>query len=68
VRAFHRDSDGGVRLVYYPQVITHAGLFAFPLLAEILECLETLTDNRQRARLSVLRQSLLWQQTIGKMR
>ena len=68
VRAFHVDENGAVQLAYYSHVTTHAGLFAFQLMTAILDQLETLTDERERSRLVVLRKTLLWQQTIGKMR
>jgi hypothetical protein len=66
--AFHRDDDGAVRLAYYAHVTTHAGLFAFQLLAAIVDQLDALADDGDRARLAVLRQTLSWQQTIGTMR
>jgi hypothetical protein len=68
VRAFHRDSNGAVKLAYYSHITTHAGLFAFQLMTEIVDQLERLVDERDRARLAVLRQTLAWQQTIGRMR
>lgn len=69
VRAFHyggRDG-GGLQAHYYSHVMTHAGLFAFQLLSAIVNQLERLADDRDRARLDVLRKTLAWRQTIGKM-
>jgi hypothetical protein len=68
VLAFHRDSTGAVQLAYYSHVTTHAGLFAFQLMTAIVDQLDGLANDGDRARLAVLRQSLSWQQTIGKMR
>jgi hypothetical protein len=70
VRAFHycgRDVSGGLQAHYYSHVMTHAGLFAFQLLSAIVDQLERLADEQDRARLDVLRKALAWRQTIGKM-
>jgi hypothetical protein len=67
VRAFHHNERGALEVHYYSQVTTHAGPFAFQLLAAILEQLAPLTTERERARLAVLRRTLAWQQTIGKL-
>ena len=67
VRAFHHRNDA-LELSYYPHVTTHAGFFAFALLNEIADQLERLTDERNQARLQVLRKSLQWQQTMGTMK
>ncbi|HEY8461739.1 MAG TPA: hypothetical protein VIM99_15220 [Blastocatellia bacterium] len=70
VRAFHyggRDGNGGLQVHYYSHVTTHAGLFAFQLLSAIVDQLERLADDQDRARLDVLRKTLAWRQTIGKM-
>jgi hypothetical protein len=67
IRAFHLSPQGHLQLHYYAHVLTHAGLFAFQLLTAILEQLEQLSDDTERARLSVLRRSITWQQTMGRM-
>jgi hypothetical protein len=68
IRAFHHTSEGAVEVHYYTHVTTHAGNFAFALLNEIANQLEGLTTESERARLSVLRRTLAWQQTMGKLR
>lgn len=68
VRAFHHNERGALEVHYYSHVTTHAGPFAFQLLSTIVEQLEPLTTERERARLEVLRRSLAWQQTVGKMK
>jgi hypothetical protein len=68
VRAFHLDEKGGAQLLYYSHVTTHAGLFAFQLLTSIVDQVSELISERERSRLAILRKSLVWQQTIGKMR
>src|SRR6266508_1056444 len=70
VRAFHyggRQVSGGLQAHYYSHVMTHAGLFAFQLLSAIVDQLERLADEQDRARLDVVRKALAWRQTIGKM-
>jgi hypothetical protein len=68
IRAFHHDAHGGLEVHYYSHILTHAGPFAVQLLASILEQLEQLTSDRDRARLEVLRRTISWQQTIGRLR
>ena len=67
VRAFHYGGNGGLQAHYYSHVMTHAGLFAFQLLSAIVDQLERLADDPDRARLDVLRKTMAWRQTIGKM-
>jgi hypothetical protein len=68
VSAFHRDGEGTLQIHYYSHITTHAGLFAFQLLTAIVDQLDRLTTEGERARLGVLRKALVWQQTIGKMK
>jgi hypothetical protein len=67
VRAFHHAADGALEFHYYAHVVTHAGLFASPLLEAVVGQLEQLTSEREQARLAVLRRTLAWQQTVGKI-
>ncbi|HKE04192.1 MAG TPA: hypothetical protein VKE91_09035, partial [Blastocatellia bacterium] len=70
VRAFHyggRDGSGALQAHYYSHVMIHAGSFAFQLLSTIVDQLEGLADDQDRARLEVLKRTLAWRQTIGKM-
>jgi hypothetical protein len=68
VSAFHQIGSGSLQVHYYSHVTTHAGSFAFQLLTAIVDQLDRLTGESERARLDVLRKALVWQQTIGKMR
>lgn len=68
VRAFHQNDSGQTEIHYYPHILTHAGLFAYQLLSTIITQLESLTTGVERARLSVLRRTLAWQQTMERMR
>ena len=65
---FHKDAEGSLQLHYYSQVITHAGMFSVPLIEAILEQLEPLCEPREKQRLCVLKQALVWQRTVGGMR
>lgn len=68
VLRFHGHKHGSVQLGYYSHVTTHAGDFAFQLLTAVADQLEGLLDERECARLSVLRRTLSWQQTVGGIR
>lgn len=67
-QSFHRDADGGLLLHYYSQIMTHAGPFSVPLVEAILEQLEPACAPEERQRLCVLKQTLVWQRTVGGMR
>jgi hypothetical protein len=67
-RKFHTDGDGCVQIHYYSQVIAHAGLLAVPLLESIIDQLSADCSPTDGQRLSVLKQSLQWQRTMGGMR
>ena len=68
VRSFHLDEEGRVRLHYYSQIVTHAGLFAPSLIEAIIEQLEPACGAEERQQLCVLKQALMWQRTVGGMR
>ena len=68
VHAFHKDAEGRVQLHYYSQVVAHAGPFGVPLIEAIIEQLEPTCPPEERQRLCVLKQTLVWQRTVGQMR
>lgn len=68
IREFHHDPAGALQMHYYTHITTHTGSFAFQLLSTIVDQLDHLTTERERAKLHVLRRSLAWQQTIGRMK
>jgi hypothetical protein len=68
VQAFHKDASGRIQLHYYSQVIAHAGPFGGPLLEAVIEQLEPGCAAEERQRLCVLKQTLVWQRTVGGMR
>jgi hypothetical protein len=65
---FHAGTNGGVQLHYYSQVVAHAGVFAAPLMESIIDNLCVDCTEADRQRLTVLKQSLVWQMTMGGMK
>ena len=68
VRKFHSDENDCLQIHYYSQVVAHAGLFAVPLLESIIDQLTLDCSEQDKQRLSVLKQTLLWQRTMSGMR
>lgn len=68
VKKFHTDENDCLQIHYYSQIVAHAGLFAVPLLEEIIKGLSLECSENDRKRLEVLQQTLVWQRTIGGMR
>lgn len=68
IRDFHLDKNGGLQIHYYSQIIANAGALAIPLLESIIEQLSVHCSEKDRNRLDVLKQSLLWQRTFGGVR
>jgi hypothetical protein len=65
---FHRDKTERIQLHYYSQIVTHARLFAVPLLEAIIEQLGGACSVEEKKRLDVLKQALAWQRTFVGMR
>ena len=68
VSRFHFDGNGRVHLHYYSQVVSAAGQFAIPLLDSIIDQLCVSCTEAESQRLQVLKQSLMWQGTMGGMK
>ena len=68
VKKFHTDEKDCLQIHYYSQIVAHAGLFATPLLEIIIEQLTLDCSEDDKKRLSVLKQTLAWQRTLGGMR
>jgi hypothetical protein len=68
LQGFHKDAHGRIQLHYYSQVVAHAGSFSAPLIEAVIEQLEPLAAPEERQRLCVLKQTLIWQRTVGQMR
>lgn len=65
---FHTDEKGSLQIHYYSQIVTHAGLFAVPLIEEIVAQLSENANEDDKNRLNVLKKALAWQRTVGGMR
>lgn len=65
VLRFHGLPDGEPMLGYYSRIVSNSGQFAIPLIESVIEMLEPQLNHGAAARLSVLRDSLNWQATIG---
>lgn len=68
VNRFHTDQNNEMQIHYYSQVVNHAGPFAVSLLESIIDQLTIDCAESDRQRLSVLKQTLGWQRTMGGMR
>lgn len=68
IQDFHKDAQGRIQLHYYSQVVAHAGSFSMPLIEAIIEQLEPHAAPEERQRLCVLKQTLVWQRTVGQLR
>ncbi|MBC7795313.1 MAG: hypothetical protein H7Z37_00410 [Pyrinomonadaceae bacterium] len=65
---FHSNTNGKIRLHYYSQIISHANEFSSFLLESILTQLAPMCCDEDCKRLTVLKQSLNWQRTLGNAR
>jgi hypothetical protein len=68
IKSFHSDESGSLQIHYYSQVIAHTALFGIPLIESILDQLTEIASDEDVKRLSVLKNSLVWQRTVGGMR
>ena len=64
---FHRDPQGRIQMRYLPLVQANGGAQGLSLLVGILDRLNERCPE-EKSRLSVLRQALNWQRTIGTVR
>jgi hypothetical protein len=67
IAAFHTGADGQMQLHYFAQVKANAGLLAVPLLEAIIDTLLPACSDADAKRLKLLRQTLVWERTIGSM-
>ncbi len=65
---FHTGAGGHLQLHYYTQVVSNARQFAIPLLNSIIDQLCVSCSEIESQRLQVLKQSLVWQGTMGGMK
>lgn len=69
IGSFHTGDDG-ISLNYYGHVVSGVTNFGLPLIEAIIEKLSGFesSSDQDRKKLAVLRQSLVWQRTVGQMR
>ena len=65
---FHTGVGGQLQLHYYTQVVANARQFAIPILNSVIDRLCESCSQSERQRLQVLKQSLVWQGTMGGMK
>jgi hypothetical protein len=68
VASFHKGPDGRASLNYFSQVMENAGTFGPPLIETMIAQVEPGLDKEDMQRICVLRQALVWQRTVGRLR
>ena len=65
---FHRDGDGGVKMTYFPSLMSHSGPLSLTLAMTMMDQLGPLFSDFDRQKLAVMRNSLSWKHTFGDNR
>ena len=66
--AFHRDADGGVRMGYFPSLMSHSGPLSTTLARTIIDSLKPHFSETEQQKLAVMADSLSWKQAFGDTR
>ncbi len=66
--AFHRDADGGVRMGYFPSLMSHSGPLSTTLARTIIDSLKPHFSDTEQQKLAVMADSLSWKQAFGDSR
>jgi hypothetical protein len=66
--AFHRDADGGVRMGYFPSLMSHSGPLSTTLARTIIDSLKPHFSDTDQQKLAVMADSLSWKQAFGDSR
>ena len=66
--AFHRTSDGGVRMGYFPSLMSHSGPLSTTLARTIIDSLKPHFSETEQQKLAVMADSLSWKQAFGDTR
>jgi len=66
--AFHRDADGGVRMGYFPSLMSHSGPLSTTLARTIIDSLKPHFSDTEQQKLAVMADSLSWKQAFGDAR
>ncbi len=66
--AFHRNNDGGVRMGYFPSLMSHSGPLSATLARTIIDSLKAHFSEAERQKLAVMADSISWKQAFGDSR
>jgi len=66
--AFHRTSDGGVRMGYFPSLMSHSGPLSTTLARTIIDSLKPHFSETEQQKLAVMADSISWKQAFGDSR
>ena len=66
--AFHRTGDGGVRMGYFPSLMSHSGPLSTTLARTIIDSLKPHFSETEQQKLAVMAESLSWKQAFGDSR
>jgi len=66
--AFHRTADGGVRMGYFPSLMSHSGPLSTTLARTIIDSLKPHFSEAEQQKLGVMADSLSWKQAFGDSR
>lgn len=65
---FHYNDNNKLNINYINNILVHTGIFAPQLLMNILKYLETIIDKKEKTKLELLKQHILWQQADMRIR
>ena len=66
--AFHRNNDGGVRMGYFPSLMSHSGPLSSTLARTIIDSLKPHFSETEQQKLAVMADSISWKQAFGDAR
>jgi hypothetical protein len=66
--AFHRDAEGGVRMGYFPSLMSHSGPLSTTLARTMIDSLKPYFSETEQRKLDVMAESLSWKQAFGDAR
>ena len=68
ITEFHRGDDGGVKMSYFPSLMSHSGPLSLTLAMTMMDQLGPLFSDFDRQKLAVMRNTLSWKHTFGDNR
>jgi uncharacterized protein YdiU (UPF0061 family) len=66
--AFHRTADGGVRMGYFPSLMSHSGPLSTTLARTIIDSLKPHFSESEQQKLAVMADLISWKQAFGDTR